>query len=96
MSHGTRNSFVLVNPAAINFTIALQALDIPDVVVLKITEAHKIHMACDLANVDPKCLGTLLYVKLSTPGTGGVVHCPETNFLCIEALAYWLRNERLG
>jgi len=50
-------------------------------------------MARDIANVDPKHLGTLLHAKLSTPGTGSIVHCPETNVLCIEALAYWLRNE---
>jgi len=85
----------MANAAAIDFTITLQALDIPDVVtVLEITEAHKICMACDLANVNLKCLGTLLRAKLSTPGTGGVVRCPETDVLHIEALAYWLRHER--
>jgi len=35
----------MANAAAIDFTIALQALDIPDVVVLEITKAHKIRMA---------------------------------------------------
>ena len=83
----------MTNTAAINFTIALQALDIPDVVVIKITETHKICTAHDLANVDPKHLGTLLHAKLSTPGTGSIVHCRETDVLCIKALAYWLRNE---
>jgi len=48
----------MANAAAIDFTIALQALDIPDVVVLKITEAHKIGTARDLANVNWKPLGT--------------------------------------
>ena len=83
----------MANFAAIDFTIALQALDIPDIVILKITEAHKICTAHDLANINLKHLGTLLHAKLSTPGTGSIVHCPETNVLCIEALAYWLRNE---
>ena len=84
----------MANAAAINFTIALQALDIPDVVILEITEAHKICMAHDLANVDLKHLGTLWHAKLSTPGAGGIVHCLETDVLHIKALAYWLRNER--
>ena len=63
----------MANAAAIHFTITLQAIDIPDIVVLEITEAHKIRMARDLANVDLKHLGTLLRAKLSTPGAGGVV-----------------------
>ena len=83
----------MANAAAIDFTIALQALDIPDVVILEIIEAHKIRIARDLANVDLKHLGTLLRAKISTPGAGRVVCFPETDVLCIAALAYWLRNE---
>jgi len=83
----------MANFAAIDFTIALQALDIPDIVILKITEAHKICTAHDLANINLKHLGTLLHAKLSTPGTGSIICCPETDVLRIEALAYWLRKE---
>ena len=76
--------------AAIDFAIARQALDILDVAVLEITEAHKICTTCDLANNEPKHLETLLCANLPSPDAGSIIHCPETDVLHIETLAYWL------